>query len=128
MNTHLPHVIFSRVDHRRSRYNGCECQQCTPTLYDIALGDPELAAELVDASKGGNVPGITEDHRFELMKVSRREVSQPANQFTETQRAMIAFAILLTETGAADLRRGDPLCVRHAIERFESLKTILERL
>jgi hypothetical protein len=64
----IPHVIFSRVDHRRSHYSGCECQQCTPTLYDIALGDPELAAELVNASKGGNVPGITEDHRFELMR------------------------------------------------------------
>lgn len=64
----IPHVIFSRIDHRRSHYPGCECQQCTPTLYDIALGDPDLAAELVNASKGGNVPGITEDHRFELMR------------------------------------------------------------
>lgn len=68
MNQHLPHVIFSRVDHRRNRYPGCECQQCEPTLYHIACGDPELAAELIDASKGGNVPGITEDHRYELMR------------------------------------------------------------
>lgn len=65
----LPAIIFSRIDHRRSRYNGCECHQCSPhILYDTALGDPEMAAELVDASKGGNVPGITENHRYELMR------------------------------------------------------------
>lgn len=66
--SHLPHVIFSRIDHRRSHYPGCECQQCSPTLYDIAMADPVLAAELFDASKGGNVPGITEDHRHDLIR------------------------------------------------------------
>lgn len=27
----MPHVFFSRIDHRRRRYDACECQACTPT-------------------------------------------------------------------------------------------------
>jgi hypothetical protein len=36
MNGHAPHVFFSRVDHRDSRYPGCECQRCTPTPAALA--------------------------------------------------------------------------------------------
>lgn len=70
-----PHIIFSRIDHRNSHYRNCECQQCTPTLYDMAMQDPELARELFDASKGGNVPGITENHRFALADFFQRGCS-----------------------------------------------------
>lgn len=27
----MPHIFFSRVDHRDRRYPGCECQRCMPT-------------------------------------------------------------------------------------------------
>lgn len=37
--------------------------------FDEALCDPAKARILFDASKGGNVRGITEDHRFELADV-----------------------------------------------------------
>lgn len=36
---HVPRVLFSRIDHRRSFYPGCHCQACTPT--------PRLAADIV---------------------------------------------------------------------------------
>lgn len=37
--------------------------------YEEAIQDAAKARLLFDASKGGNVPGITEDHRFELSRV-----------------------------------------------------------
>lgn len=37
--------------------------------YDEALQNAEMARVLFDASKGGNVRGITEDHRFMLANV-----------------------------------------------------------
>jgi hypothetical protein len=37
--------------------------------YEEALQDPKKARALFDASKGGNVRGITEDHRFALADV-----------------------------------------------------------
>lgn len=39
---HIPHIFFSRVDHHRSFYPGCECQACTPTpraMADIIVHD-----------------------------------------------------------------------------------------
>ena len=37
--------------------------------YDEALQNAEMARVLFDASKGGNVRGITENHRFALANV-----------------------------------------------------------
>ena len=47
---------------------------------------------------------------------------------TEGQRALIAMAILLAETAAADLRHDHPCSVRHAIERLDSIKNLLVSL
>jgi hypothetical protein len=38
--------------------------------FDEAIQDPKKARALLDASKGGAVQGITEDHRFELNRVA----------------------------------------------------------
>jgi hypothetical protein len=47
----------------------------TPALpsYEEALKDADKARILFDASKGGNVKDITEDHRFALADVFQRE-------------------------------------------------------
>lgn len=108
--THHPHLLFSRIDHRRSRYQGCECQQCTPTLYDVALNDPELARELFDASKGGNVPGITENHRYFL-----------AEAFQRAPARLIAVSNLLNaETGHLNRDVFAALVRKYARETFGS--------
>lgn len=47
--------------------------------YEEALLDAGKARVLFDASKGGNVRGITEDHRFALAEVFSK--SEPANEY-----------------------------------------------
>lgn len=54
--------------------------------------------------------------------------SSPTPALTEAQRTLIAMAILLAETAAADLRHDHPLSVRHAIERLDSIKSLLVSL
>jgi len=50
------------------------------------------------------------------------------SNLTEAQQSLLRLVILLAETGAADLRHDHPLGVRHAIERFDSIKNLLESL
>lgn len=47
--------------------------ECSPDLpsFEEALSDPAKARVLLDASKGGNVRGITEDHRYEVADALR---------------------------------------------------------
>lgn len=56
------------------------------------------------------------------------EADRRVAEFTEAQQATLRLVILLAETGAADLRHDHPLGVRHAIERFDSIKNLLESL
>lgn len=56
------------VDRMIEAINAIKPTPALPT-YEEALQDPAKARVLFDASKGGNVPGITEDHRFELADV-----------------------------------------------------------
>lgn len=44
--------------------------------YEEALQNSEMARILFDASKGGNVRGITEDHRYELANVFQRQAAE----------------------------------------------------
>lgn len=64
-----PYVFCSRIDHRNSQYNGCECQQCTPThaALDIAMGGDGLDSD------GYSLDAPREWSEDELTELRRRE-------------------------------------------------------
>ena len=67
---HVPHVFFSRIDHRNSFYRHCECQACTPT--------PLALADIIDGGDGLDSDGYPLDYprewsAAELKELRRRE-------------------------------------------------------
>ncbi|MCA6114284.1 hypothetical protein J6524_04985 [Bradyrhizobium sp. WSM 1738] len=62
------------VDGARAEFRAITEAAIFPRLpsYEEALQNADAARTLFDASKGGNVRGITEDHRFQLVRVFGR--------------------------------------------------------
>lgn len=44
-HVHIPHVFFSRIDHRGHFYPECHCQACTPT--------PRVMADIIQFDGDG---------------------------------------------------------------------------
>lgn len=83
--------------------------------YEEALGDAEKARILFDASKGGNVRGITEDHRYELANVMQR-AAEP--EVYVSQDKLSIDDDMGTETYIRTIRTSSYLALRRAVREL----------
>lgn len=68
---HIPHVFFSRIDHRHSGYRRCECQQCSPT--PLAMADVIIHGSDGLDSEGYSLDEPREWSAEEIANLRRRE-------------------------------------------------------